>query len=274
MVLNGLYNIASDFNTRARRMPVLFIGHGHPINAVLDNDFTRMLKKIGTEMEKPEAILVISAHWETVGTYISTNPAPRTIYDFGRFDDRLYQISYDAPGSPALAANIKEKVELAEVSGDESMGLDHGAWTVLKFLRPEADVPVLEMSLDYGKEAGYHYELGRQLSYLRQKGVLIVCSGNIVHNLGRTDWRNMDAVPYDWNLEFDFFVKSALDEMAFDSLINYTTLGEAAKLSIPTNEHYLPMIYSLGMVEKNEHITQLYEGYQFGSMSMRCFRIG
>lgn len=254
-------------------MPVLFIGHGHPINAVLDNDFTRMLKKVGEGIEKPEAILVISAHWETVGTYISTNPAPRTIYDFGRFDDRLYQVSYDAPGAPGLASSIMAEVELAKVKADEKMGFDHGAWTVLKFIRPEADVPVLEMSLDYGKDAAYHFELGKQLTYLRQKGVLIVCSGNIVHNLGRTDWRNIDAKPYDWNLEFDHFVKSALDDQAFDGLIQYHNLGEAARLSIPTNEHYLPMIYSLGMVGKNEHITQLYEGYQFGSMSMRCFKV-
>lgn len=274
MVLNSLYNFANSFKTRARRMPVLFIGHGHPLNAILDNDFTRMLKKVGAEIEKPEAILVISAHWETVGTYISTAPDPRTIYDFGRFDDRLYQVSYAAPGSPELAIDIMQNVELTDVKVDENMGFDHGAWTVLKFLRPEADVPVLEMSLDYGKNTNYHYELGKQLSYLRQKGVLIVCSGNIVHNLGRTDWRNIDAAPYDWNLEFDHLVKTALDGQLFDGLINYCSLGEAAKLSIPTNEHYLPMIYSLGMIEKNEHITQLYEGYQFGSMSMRCFRIG
>lgn len=274
MVLNGLYNIARNFKTRARRMPVLFIGHGHPINAVLDNDFTRMLKNVGAEIEKPEAILVISAHWETVGTYISTNPAPRTIYDFGRFDDRLYQVAYNAPGTPALAAEIIDTVGLTHVKADENMGFDHGAWTVLKFLWPKADVPVLEMSLDYGKDATYHFELGKQLSHLRQKGVLIVCSGNIVHNLGRTDWRNINALPYDWNLEFDQFVKSALDEKDFEGLVNYTKLGEAAKLSIPTNEHYLPLVYSLGMVGKNEHITQLYEGYQFASMSMRSFRIG
>lgn len=254
-------------------MPVLFIGHGHPINAVLDNDFTQMLRKVGAEIEKPEAILVVSAHWETVGTYISTNLFPRTIYDFGRFDERLYQVNYDAAGSPELAHNIINQVSLTAVKEDIEMGLDHGAWTILKFLRPQADVPVLEMSLDYGKSPSYHYELAKELMYLRQKGVLIICSGNIVHNLARTDWRNIDAAPYDWNLEFDQLVKSKLENQNFASLINYSDFGELAKMAIPTNEHYLPMIYSLGTMGKNEQITQLFEGYQFGSMSMRCFKI-
>ncbi|UKT65996.1 4,5-DOPA dioxygenase extradiol [Pedobacter mucosus] len=274
MVLNNLYNLAKNFQKRARRMPVLFIGHGHPINAVLDNDFTKMLSQIGKEMEKPEAILVISAHWETVGTYISSNQNPRTIYDFGRFNDDLYNVSYNAPGSPELANDIMENIKLTTVQEDENMGFDHGAWTILKFLWPQADVPVLQMSLDYGQNAAYHFELAKQLAYLRQKGVLVVCSGNIVHNLARTNWGNMDANPYDWNIEFDEMVKTHLDHQNFGALVNYEKFGEIAKLAIPTNEHYLPMIYSLGMVEKNESITHLFEGYQFGSMSMRCFKIG
>jgi 4,5-DOPA dioxygenase extradiol len=274
MVLNNLYNLASNFQTRARRMPVLFIGHGHPINAVLDNDFTTMLRSVGEEIEKPEAILVISAHWETVGTYVATSLNPRTIYDFGRFDDRLYNLDYHPSGSPELAHEIIDNVQLTSIMGDEHMGFDHGAWTILRFLRPKADVPVLEMSLDYGRGAAYHYELAKQLKYLRQKGVLIVCSGNIVHNLGRIDWRNIDATPHDWNVDFDNTVKSHLDDQNFEKLINYAQFGELAKLAIPTNEHYLPMIYSIGMLEKNEHVTHLFEGYQFGSMSMRCFRIG
>jgi 4,5-DOPA dioxygenase extradiol len=274
MVLNNLYTIARNLRKRAGRMPVLFIGHGHPINAVLDNDFTRMLRNLGNEIERPEAILVISAHWETVGTYISSNRNPRTIYDFGRFNDSLYNISYNAPGSPELADDIIEKIKLTSIKEDESMGFDHGAWTILKFLSPQADVPVLQMSLDYGKNASYHYELAKQLAYLRQRGVLVVCSGNIVHNLGRTDWRDIDANPYDWNIEFDEVVKSHLDSQDFASLIKYEGLGEIAKLAIPTNEHYLPMIYSLGMLEKKEYVTHLYKGYQFGSMSMRCFKIG
>lgn len=255
-------------------MPVLFVGHGHPINAVLDNDFTKMLRRVGEEIEKPEAILVISAHWETVGTYISTNLNPRTIYDFGRFDDRLYNLDYHPTGSPELANEIIDNVKFTSIMGDEGMGFDHGAWTILRFLRPEADVPVLEMSLDYGRGAAYHYELAKQLKYLRKKGVLIVCSGNIVHNLFKIDWRDIDAPPYDWNLAFDFTVKSHLDDQNFSALINYANFGELAKLAIPTNEHYLPMIYSIGMLENNEHVNHLYEGYQFGSMSMRCFKIG
>jgi 4,5-DOPA dioxygenase extradiol len=274
MVLNNLYHLAGKFKTRARRMPVLFVGHGHPINAILDNDFTRMLRKIGAEIEKPEAILVISAHWETVGTYISTSEAPRTIYDFGRFNDGLYNVGYHAPGAPALAHAIMEHIQPNMIKADADMGFDHGAWTILKHLRPQADVPVLEMSLDYGQSTSYHFQLAAQLKYLRERGVLIVCSGNIVHNLAQTNWGNIDAVPYDWTLEFDDLVKSHLDHQDFGQLIDYASFGALAKLAIPTNEHYLPMIYSLGMVEKNESITHLYQGYQFGSMSMRCFRVG
>ncbi|MBG6234040.1 4,5-DOPA dioxygenase extradiol [Pedobacter sp. CAN_A7] len=255
-------------------MPVLFIGHGHPINAVLDNDFTMTLSRIGKEIDKPDAILVISAHWETVGTYISTNLNPRIIYDFGRFDDRLYQLDYHPPGAPKLAREIIDHIQSKSILGDEHMGFDHGAWTILRFLRPEADVPVLEMSLDYGRSAAYHYDLAKQLKYLRSKGVLIVCSGNIVHNLQQINWQNINATPYDWTLAFDGIVKSHLDHQNFKALTNYAQFGEIAKLAIPTNEHYLPMIYSIGMLEKNEHISHLFEGYQFGSMSMRCFRIG
>jgi 4,5-DOPA dioxygenase extradiol len=248
MVLNSLYHLDSNFKKRAGRMPVLFIGHGHPINAILDNDFTKMLRKIGAEIEKPEAILVISAHWETIGTYISTNEKPRTIYDFGKFNDSLYNQSYHAPGAPGLANTIMEHIQTTSIKADDDMGFDHGAWTILQYLRPQADVPVLEMSLDYGQSANYHFELATQLKYLRERGVLIVCSGNIVHNLAQTDWRNIDAVPYDWTMEFDDLVKSRLDHQDFGPLIDYGSFGALAKLAIPTNEHYLHIIYSLGIV--------------------------
>ncbi|RZJ91477.1 MAG: 4,5-DOPA dioxygenase extradiol [Chryseobacterium sp.] len=254
-------------------MPLLFIGHGHPINALLDNDFTRSLTKVGCEIEKPEAILVISAHWETNGTFVSINPAPRTIYDFGNFNSELYGISYPAKGAPRFAQSLIDTVQ-TPIGVDTEMGLDHGAWTVLKYLRPAADVPVFEMSLHYGMGPAYHFALGKELRCLRDKGVLIVCSGNIVHNLAQTDWRDMDAKPHDWVLEFDELVKKYLTIRAFNKLVDYQNLGTAARLSIPTNDHYLPMIYSLGLADEGEEMEQFYEGYQFAAMSMRCFKIG
>lgn len=255
-------------------MPVLFIGHGHPINAVLDNDFTRSLIKLGQNIEKPNAVLVISAHWETVGTYVSVNPNPRTICDFGNFDERLYQISYTPAGHPALAEELKGLVSLTAVMDDKGMGLDHGAWTALQFLFPEADVPVFEMSIDYTRPPEFHFQLGRQLKEMRKKGVLILCSGNIVHNLRLTNWKDINAQPYDWNLEFDQLVKQHIDQYDFEKLVAYQQLGTAARLAIPTNEHYLPMLYSLGLTDKDEPVKHIYEGYQFAGMSMRCFQAG
>lgn len=274
MKLQELNNISQNFKTRQQKMPVLFIGHGHPINAVLDNDFTRALTRLGKTLEKPNAILVISAHWETVGTFVSVNPKPRTIYDFGRFDDRLFQLSYEPQGEPEVAKDLKEMVSMTGIMEDADMGLDHGAWTILKFIRPEADIPVFELSIDYTAQPCFHFELGAELKSLRDRGVLIICSGNIVHNLRLTDWHNIDAAPYEWNLEFDALVKDHLDNRNFDALINYDRMGSSAMLSVPMNDHYLPMLYSLGLADSDEPITHIYEGYQYAAMSMRCFQIG
>jgi 4,5-DOPA dioxygenase extradiol len=273
MKLNDLKNITDSFTTSAK-MPVLFIGHGHPMNAILDNNFTQSLTKLGKSIEKPNAVLVISAHWETVGTYVSTNPFPRTIYDFGNFDKKLFDIKYEPKGHPELAKELIKTVETVKIKEDNSMGLDHGAWTVLKFIFPKADVPVFEMSMDYSKGAEFHYSLGKELAKLRKKGVMIICSGNIVHNLNILDWNNIDAKPFDWNVEFDNLVKKNIDNRTFNSLVNFQNLGKAAKLSIPTTDHYYPMLYSLGMVQKDEPIKHIYEGYQYGGISMRCFKIG
>jgi len=255
-------------------MPVLFVGHGHPLNALADNEYTRALALQGQLLEKPTAILVISAHWETVGTAVSVNPLPRTIHDFGPFDNRLFQIDYPAPGHPDLARELQGLVTNTHILEDETMGLDHGAWTVLKFLRPEADTPVFEMSLDYTKPAAFHYQLGRELKALRSRGVLIVCSGNIVHNLTRTIWNDINAAPFDWNLEFDAFVKQQIDNRNFDALVSYQSLGAASQLAIPTSDHYLPMLYTLGLSDHDDPITHFYEGYQYGGISMRCFQAG
>ncbi len=274
MKLQELANIAGNFPLRDKIMPLLFIGHGHPMNALWDNDFTQTLTKLGRSIDKPSAVLVISAHWETVGTYVSINPAPRTIYDFGGFPDELFRVKYEPQGHPELARELKSIVSLTDVMEDQDMGLDHGAWTVLKFIWPEADVPVFEMSIDYSKPAAYHFRLGEQLKALRRKGVLILCSGNIVHNLGMIDWRDINAKPYDWNVDFDGFVKEQLEKRNFEALINYQQAGLAAQMSIPTNDHYLPLMYAIGLVEKDEPLQHIYEGYQFGSLSMRCFQAG
>jgi 4,5-DOPA dioxygenase extradiol len=273
MKLIDLKNITDSFTTSAK-MPVLFIGHGHPMNAILDNNFTQSLTKLGKSIEKPNAVLVISAHWETVGTFVSTNPFPRTIYDFGNFDKKLFDIKYEPKGHPELAKELIKTVETVKIKEDNSMGLDHGAWTVLKFIFPKADVPVFEMSMDYSKEPEFHYSLGKELAKLRKKGVMIICSGNIVHNLNILDWNNINAKPFDWNVEFDNLVKKNIDNRTFNPLVNFQNLGKAAKLSIPTTDHYYPMLYSLGMVQKDEPIKHIYEGYQYGGISMRCFKIG
>jgi 4,5-DOPA dioxygenase extradiol len=274
MKLQELANIAGNFPVREKTMPMLFIGHGHPMNALWDNNFTQTLTKLGKAIDKPSAVLVISAHWETIGTYVSVNPSPRTIYDFGGFARELFEVKYEPKGHPDLARELKSMVSVTDVMEDHDMGLDHGAWTVLKFIWPHADVPVFEMSMDYSKPAAFHYSLGEQLKALRRKGVLILCSGNIVHNLRMIDWRDINAKPYDWNVEFDQFVKDQLENRNFEPLINYDKAGSAAKLSIPTNDHYLPLMYAIGLINKNEDIKHIYEGYQFGSLSMRCFQAG
>jgi len=273
MKLYGLKKISDQFGPTPK-MPVLFVGHGHPMNAILDNDFTRSLTTLGTSIVKPNAILVISAHWETKGTYVSTNPNPSTIYDFGRFDDRLFDIKYEPKGHPTLAKEVQDTVQITDVKTHAQMGLDHGAWTVLKFIFPKADIPVFQMSMDYTKPPSFHYQLGQQLSTLREKGVLILCSGNIVHNLRRMDWSNINAAPFDWNIEFDQLVKKQIDSREFKSLIQFQNLGKAARLSVPTPDHYNPMLYSLGLIEKNEPVRHIYEGYQYGGISMRCFQVG
>jgi len=274
MKLKELANIAGNFPIREKSMPMLFIGHGHPMNALMDNAFTQRLTKLGKDMDKPSAVLVISAHWETIGTYVSVNPAPRTIYDFGGFSEELFRIKYEPQGHPEFARELKSMVSLTDVIEDYNMGLDHGAWTVLKFIWPQADVPVFQMSMDYAKPASFHFQLGEQLKSLRRKGVLILCSGNVVHNLRMLDWRDIDAKPYDWNVDFDQFVKEQLENRNFEALINYQNLGTAAQWSVPTNDHYLPLMYALGLIHKDEPITHIFEGYQYGSLSMRCFQAG
>ncbi|MBC9931836.1 4,5-DOPA dioxygenase extradiol [Chitinophaga qingshengii] len=272
MDLQGFHHITSDLKTAEKAMPVMFIGHGNPMNGISDNAFTHALSQMGRQLpDRPRAILVISAHWLTKGTHVLVTPQPQTIHDFGGFPEALYQVQYPAPGAPAFAHATKALITSTRVVEDDQWGLDHGAWTVLKHMYPVADIPVYQLSIDYHQPPEYHFKLAAELQALRHKGVLIMGSGNIVHNLRRIIFSD-DAQPFDWALSFDALVKEKLEKKAFGDLVNYHTLGTAAELSIPTNDHYLPMLYTLGLVKPNEEIQFTYEEIQNGSISMRCFR--
>lgn len=272
MQLSDIQRLSEGF-ANTPKMPLLFIGHGHPMNALLDNDFTQSLTRIGKNIKKPNAIMVVSAHWETRGTYVSVNPKPRTIYDFGNFNNRLLQLKYEPAGYPEIMNHLVDINPSYLIKADASMGLDHGAWTVLMYLFPKASVPVFQLSIDFTKPASYHFQLAQSLKKLREKGILILGSGNIVHNLGLVDWGHINSQPVEWAVEFDELVKTKLNEQDFESLINYSKLGRLAQLAIPSDEHYLPMLYILGLAEKNERVKYLFEGIQYGSVSMRCFQV-
>lgn len=255
----------------APRQPLLFIGHGSPMNIIHDNEFTRSLHALGQRVEKPAAVLVISAHWLTPGeTRVSVNPQPATIHDFGGFPDELYQVRYPAPGHPALARETIAQVTSLKVHDDHEMGLDHGAWSILRHMWPNADVPAFQMSIDYAKSPQFHYDLGRELKALRDKGVLLLGSGNIVHNLRRISWQESDHVPA-WAEEFDAWCKARLLSGNHAALVAYHTLGATANLAVPTSDHYLPMLYTLGALDPKETIRFTHESFQNGSISMRCF---
>jgi len=251
------------------RMPVLFVGHGSPMNAIEDNAFSRAWGRLGKGLPRPEAILSVSAHWESHGSRVTAVPMPRTIHDFYGFPRELYAQTYPAPGSPDLAREVAGLVGGAGL--DKEWGLDHGTWVVLKHLFPKADVPVVQLSLNMEKAPRSHYELAARLAPLRERGVLVMGSGNVVHNLGLASDRE-DA--YDWAVEFDGTVERLVLEGDHDSLIDYGSLGEASRLSVPTNEHYLPMLYALGLREKDEPVHFLTERFALASISMRSIVFG
>lgn len=254
-------------------MPVMFVGHGSPMNAIANNGFTKSLGNVlGTLKEKPSAIMVISAHWLSKGSFVSAVERPSTIYDFGGFPQALYSIKYPAPGSPEMAEETINTVQSTIVMKDLVRGIDHGAWSVLLHLAPLADIPVYQLSIDYTRQPEYHYNLAKELYNLRKKGVLIISSGNIVHNLYQVDF-NEFAKPYDWAVEFDLLVESLLKQRNDKALIDYMLLGKAAQLSVPTNDHYLPLLYTLGLTNPSETLQNIYTGIQNASISMRSFII-
>lgn len=251
-------------------MPALFIGHGSPMNAIEANEFSQSWIEIGQSLPKPQAIVCISAHWETSGSKVTAMEKPRTIHDFSGFPQALFHVDYPAAGSPALAKLIQQ-IPTSEVQPDVNWGLDHGAWSVLIRMFPEADIPVVQLSLDQNKSPKEHYELGQKLTSLRNRGVLIIGSGNIVHNLGMMRWED---VAYDWATEFDEGLKKRILSRDHLSIINYSELGRNAKLAIPTNEHFLPLLYILALQQHGDQVQFFAEKVTFGSISMRSIRIG
>jgi 4,5-DOPA dioxygenase extradiol len=263
------------------KMPVLFIGHGSPENIILKNTFTERLVKLGLELPRPRSILVVSAHWLTDGTYVTGATKPKTIYDFYGFPPELYKLSYPSPGAPEEAKQITALIKYPSIKLDYSWGLDHASWAILKHMYPKADIPVIEMSLDYSPYNGwnrqslqYFYDLAKQLGPLREKGVLIIGSGNIVHNLRVADMAKMDAQPYEWAIEFDEKAKLDLLERNHKDLLDCQNMSRATSLSIPTLDHYLPMIFAIGLQEIDDRLEFIHEGFQNRSVSMRCFQIG
>lgn len=271
-VLNDLFWLKD----REEVMPVLFIGHGSPMNAIEDNEFSNYWKNLGTQLPKPEAILVISAHWLTKGTLVTGNSTLNTIHDFRGFPKALFDVNYDVKGSPLLAQEIIGLSEQKIIHEDLTWGLDHGAWSVLCHLFPEANVPVLQLSIDYYKDANYHLEIGRQLQALRKKGVLIIGSGNIVHNLSAIDWGNMntDNYGFDWAIESNELVKKAVLSREYSKLLDYKNQGASLQNAIPTPDHYFPLLYILGLVTNSDHTHIFNDKYVGGSLSMTSFLFG
>jgi 4,5-DOPA dioxygenase extradiol len=252
-------------------MPTLFLAHGNPMNALADNTFTRSLTALAADLPRPEAVLIVSAHWLTSGTHVLSSAKPRTIHDFGGFPDELYRVQYPAVGSPEHAALVCDLIP--EARADESWGLDHASWSVLRHMWPEADVPVLELSLDASAPAETHWELGRRLEPLRDAGVLVAGSGNIVHSFAGISWEP-DAPARPWAEEFDAWIAEAVLRRDTHALVDYESAGAVARLSLPTNEHYLPLLYAAAMSQESDPISFTHSGVEMGSMSMRCVRFG
>jgi 4,5-DOPA dioxygenase extradiol len=275
MKVNELGKLTSTWGNTSK-MPVLFLGHGSPMNAIEENEFVAGFRNVSRTLEQaPRAILCISAHWETKGTFVTAMDAPKTIHDFGGFPQALFDVQYPAPGSPQLAKEVQATVGKTAVGLNYDWGLDHGAWSVLKHLYPQADIPIIQMSIDYTQPASYHYELGRELAALRNKGVLIVGSGNMVHNLRMVDWQRLNEVgyAYDWALEAKDKMNTWILNGNHDALIDYKGQGRAFELAIPSAEHYLPLLYTLALQEKGEEASLFNDKSLAGSLTMTSVKI-
>jgi 4,5-DOPA dioxygenase extradiol len=274
MKLNALNKIVEPFGI-TDKMPLLFLGHGSPMNAIEENEFVKGWRAIGKTLPKPNAILCISAHWETKGTFVTAMDKPTTIHDFGGFPKELFAVQYPAPGSPELAKETKNIIKKTEVGLDDKWGLDHGAWSVISRMYPDAGIPVIQLSLDYNQGPQYHYDLAKELASLRTKGVLIIGSGNMVHNLGMLEWDklNVSNYAYDWASEASTLMKKYILEGNHQQLINYKSLGKSFNLAIPTPEHFLPLLYVLALKDTNEKITLFNDKAVAGSITMTSLKV-
>jgi 4,5-DOPA dioxygenase extradiol len=259
---------------KSQTMPVIFLGHGSPMNAVAKNKFTQTLEAFGKTLSVPKAILMVSAHWMTQGTWVTGMAQPKTIHDFSGFPEDLYQIQYPAPGSPLLAQQISVETIDPQIGVDpDQWGLDHGAWSVLLHVFPQAQVPVVQLSLDMTKPAEFHFELGQKLKFLREQGVMVIGSGNVVHNLRKIQWEE-DAPAVAWATEFDEWVKEKITARDFTALTQDARKSDAGLLSVPTTEHYLPLLYVLGAADSKDPIKFIFEGIQNASISMMSIQFG
>lgn len=257
-------------------MPVLFIGHGSPMNGIENNVFSLQWEKTAKELPIPKAVLVVSAHWLTNGTYITAMDQPKTIHDFGGFPKELFDVQYPAPGNSQLASETKELITSTNVGLNHDWGLDHGAWTVVRRMYPDATIPVLQLSIDYSKPASYHYSLAKELVALRKKGVLIIGSGNMVHNLRMVAWDKLDkpGFGYDWAIEMHELFEKKIADGDHQALINYETLSKSVKLAVPTPDHYYPLMYTLGLQNKNEQPVFFNDELVAGSLNMTSVKFG
>ncbi|MGA1793707.1 MAG: 4,5-DOPA dioxygenase extradiol [Thermoplasmatota archaeon] len=271
----NLSNTLEDRDTQVNRTPLLFLGHGSPMNAMEDNVFTRGFRKVAGTLERPAAVLCISAHWFIRGTKVTAMEEPRTIHDFYGFPRELYEIKYPASGNPEIAEKVRKMLSPTPVEADMAWGLDHGTWSVMRHIFPNADIPIIQLSIDHTKSAAYHYELARKLRPLRDEGVLIVGSGNIVHNLGLVDFHNIDKLDhgYEWAWEARSRINELLLEGDHKTLIEYKRGGRAFQLAIPTPDHFLPLIYVLGSMYEDESVRLFNDKLVAGSLTMTSLLI-
>jgi 4,5-DOPA dioxygenase extradiol len=274
--LSAFNKFTNDLKEQEQLMPVLFVGHGSPMNGIEDNEFSERWVQMAKEIPTPAAVLVVSAHWFSRGTRITAMDFPKTIHDFGGFPQALFDVQYSAPGNPVLAKETASLLHSAHVELDHDWGLDHGAWTVVRRMYPEAEIPVLQLSIDYTKGPQYHYDLAKELYGLRKKGVLIIGSGNMVHNLRMVSWEKMNTPGYgfDWALKMNDTFKQLITDGDYKPLINYESLGAEARLAIPTPEHYLPLLYSLGLKGSKDNISFFNDKAVAGSLTMTSVKIG
>src|SRR5574343_1769085 len=271
MITLGSFNrIGEALEEQDTTMPVLFVGHGSPMNAIEDNQFSRRWSVLGKEIATPKAVLCISAHWLTRGTFVTAMEKPQTIHDFGGFPKALFDVQYPAPGSPVFAEETAKLIKKTTVGMNHDWGLDHGTWSIVKNMYPNADIPVFQMSVDYGQSMQYHYDLAKELAELRKKGVLIIGSSNMVHNLGMVAWDKMDAdnYGYDWAIEMNETFKKHILAKNDAALIDYTKLGTGAMLSIPTPDHYIPLLYTLGLRDEKDQASIFNDKMLAGSLNM------